>query len=68
MIKAGLWGMSEDRIVETIRTGRLADKRCLFGRKCFFKHFKDERRLYFVVVKFGKYEIKVITAWPQERT
>ena len=64
-VRMNFWGLEPEWIEETIRTGRLSNKKSVMGRKCLYKYIGKENITCFIVVKFNKYEIEVITAWPK---
>ena len=57
------WNLDLDKIEETIRTGKILEKKCEMPNKlCFQRYFGKENLTYIIVTKFHR----VRTAWPKK--
>jgi len=60
------WYLNPEKVIKTVRTGKILDKKCTSPNKlCFAHYFGKENITYTVVVKYYKEFIRVETAWPK---
>ena len=65
--RQGYWNLDLDKIEETVRTGKVLEKKCELPNKiCFQKHFGKENITYIVIVRYYRNFIEVKTAWPKK--
>ncbi len=58
------WNLDLDRIEETVRTGKILDKKCEGPNKISFeRYFGKENCTYTLVVRYHKDFIEVKTVW-----
>lgn len=56
-----------DKIGETVRSGKIFEKKCEKPNKlCFKRYFGKEKTTYTVIVRYHNSFIEVKTAWPKK--
>mgnify|MGYP001558291931 FL=1 len=61
------WDLDLDKIEETVRTGKVFDKKCELPNKiCFKRYYGKENVTYIVITRYHNYFIEVKTAWPKK--
>ncbi|MAG47343.1 hypothetical protein CL617_01955 [archaeon] len=61
------WNLDLDKIEETIKLGKIFEKKCERPNKiCFQRYFGKENITYIVITRFHKEFIEVKTTWPKK--
>ena len=61
------WNLDLDKIEETVRTGKIFEKKCEKPNKiCFKRYFGKENITYTVIVRYHNDFIEVKTVWPKK--
>ena len=59
------WNLDLDRIEETVKTGKIFQKKCEKPNKiCIKRYFGKENITYTIIVRYHKDFIEVKTVWP----
>ncbi|MBS3113871.1 hypothetical protein J4448_02095 [Candidatus Woesearchaeota archaeon] len=61
------WNINIEKIEETVRTGKIFEKKCEIPNKiCFKRYFGKENTTYTVIAIYHNNFIEVKTAWPKK--
>lgn len=61
------WSLDLNKIEESVRTGKIFEKKCEKPNKiCFKRYFGKENVTYTVIVRYRSNFIEVKTAWPKK--
>ena len=61
------WNLDLNKVEETVRTGKIFEKKCEIPNKiCFKRYFGKENITYTVIARCYKNFIEVGTAWPKK--
>ena len=61
------WNLDLNKIEETVRTGKIFDKKCEKPNKiCFKRYFGKKNITYTVIARYYQDFIEVKTAWPKK--
>ena len=61
------WNLDLNKIEETVRSGKIFEKKCDAPNKlCFKKYFGKENVTYTIIVRYHKDFIEVKTAWSRK--
>lgn len=61
------WNLDLGKIEETVRTGKIFEKKCEKPNKiCLKRYFGKENLTYTVIVRYHKNFIEVKTVWPKK--
>ena len=61
------WNLDLNKIEETVRTGKIFEKKCELPNKiCFKRYFGKENITYTVIVRYHNNFIEVKTVWPKK--